>query len=106
MDVQVFRYDIVDTKEKFEEFVEEGEIIEASLELPAGAQILGCGFASRGIILWAAVDVDDADTVLRHFAVVPNGKTIPGLKSPSEAVDFHIATLKIPTGPTFHIFET
>lgn len=99
--IQIYRYELNPDATPDEEGPQS---VGCSVELPKGAEVLGFGPSTKGLILWAAVDVDEPETVLRHFVIVGNGVTIDA-ESPLDARMAYVDTAKFIGGPTFHVFE-
>jgi hypothetical protein len=103
-DVQIYRYPIFEDEDLLKSVVE-GEVGEVDIEMPTGATLLGIKVSSKGPVLYAAIDVDEPGVVDRHFVIAGNGHTLPNVLSTFEAKEMYVDTVKIPNGPTFHIFE-
>jgi hypothetical protein len=92
--MKVFRYDLG-----------EGE---STVEMVAGAQVLGAHFASRGLVIHALVNENNDATEERTFLATGNGEEFPetldslGVEG---AAAFYRGTAKVPGGPTAHVFE-
>ena len=76
------------------------QIGRTALEIPMGAAVLSAQMRDHRLVLWMRVNLD-WPTCTRHFQTFGTGEALP-----DELLLAHIATVQVPNGLTWHIFET
>lgn len=110
MGLQTLRYSLTpaDFNPESDEPQDFSEGFIARVTLPEGAQLLPTvELSTKGLLVYVIADPDSPEGDEREFFVVGNGKDLPEHQLPdaASATMSYRGTAKIPSGPTFHVFE-
>jgi hypothetical protein len=97
---KVWRYHLAPTMEGQSPVPEPGESFYASPEMEPGAEVIGVGFTTGGVTVYALVEGTGV-TEPRTFYVAANDAELP---PDVGAVNFR-GTAKVLGGPTAHVFD-
>ncbi len=98
---EVLRFVVVPVGD-FDE-LSEGGAYTTQIDLPASATIVGQpALTSKGLVVFAIADPDEAATTEREFVVVGNGRALP---DGADELSFRGTVKVMPGAPTFHVFE-
>lgn len=96
---QVLRF-VLAPESEGDEVVDVSQGVTCDVEMQKGAEIVGVGPSSKGLLVWAVADVD-AETEIRTFFVVGNGVDLPE----GAGAATYRGTFKVVGHLTAHVFE-